>query len=91
MDPSSKQFMDGFLQYLQSYYGAAFKPTASSQQPHVPRMPIFQSQPKVTEQPIFPPGNMGMQPGMGMGMGSGMDIAGELNNLFPQPSPYGMN
>lgn len=91
MDPNSKQFLQGFLQYLQSYYGSASRPMVSVQQPHLPSMPIFQSTDKSLDAQVFPMGNPMSSMDMGMGMAGGSDIASQLNSMFPRRDPYGMN
>lgn len=95
-----KAFLEGFLQYLQSYYGAAGTPKPSTMYSNKPNIPLFDKTGD-NKFPEMPPQPQGMgQPGMGQpGMGQaalpqetgGGDLSSQLNTMFPQRNMGGMN
>lgn len=78
----SKEFLTGFLQYLQSYYGAASGRAPVTEHANLPKLPLFQ---QTNATPEFP-GEM--MPSMGQPQEMTADPAGmaqQLNGLFPGP------
>lgn len=77
----SKEFVAGFLQYLQSYYGGASGRAPATEHANLPKLPLFQD---TTDRVEFP----GEMMGQGMEQGLSMEpdgMAQQLNGLFPGP------
>lgn len=79
MDP--KAFMEGFLQYLQSYYGAAGTQKPSTTYPNKPRMPLFDGGTQKMPEIQFPE----------LPQETGGDLSAELNTMFPRRDFTRMN
>lgn len=100
MAVDQKAFLEGFLQYLQSYYGVAGKPKPSTMYSNKPTIPLF-DETGGQEIPNFAPpqpGMQGQQPGgmQGGGMQPGLpqetgDLSSELNTMFPRRDMARMN
>jgi hypothetical protein len=80
----TKEMLEGFLRYLQSYYGGQRPYAGTKGSPNIVKIPLFQSgDAKVPEMPdmamqmnqLF---GQGQQPGMGMGMDAGMGMGMDM-------------
>jgi hypothetical protein len=100
---NNKEFMKGFLQYLQSYYGSAsgfsLMNDIAPMYPNQPRLNLFQEASMQMEPPMMevmqdlgselqqPMGSINQQPAL-----PGETLGQELNGLFPGPNdPMRMN
>lgn len=82
-----KAFLEGFLQYLQSYYGSAGKPKPSTMYANKPTIPLFDQ----TGGQEIPNMNPPQQGGMQQQPQQPSDLSAELNTMFPRRDMARMN